>query len=352
MRVRIASAEVVPYALRFREPYVTARGRLEQREMALLRVRDEEGREGLGDAVPLSLRDGASLETVVAELRAWAHEPSPADPAEDPDVSAPAACAIRTALLDLRAKEAGVPLWEMLTYGAGSGEPVPCNATLVAGRPDDVVAQALSWQEDGFSTFKLKLGTGHDLETTKAVREALGPEPRLRADANGAWELPEARELMAAMEPLDLELVEQPVAALEAMANLRETTPVLIAADESVATPADASRAFQLDACDFITLKLAKIGAADPAHFPEPIPLYLSSALDGPVGIAAAAHAVQVLRTEGSDAGIAHGLATQRLFAETVATAGCELDGDLLRLPEGPGLGVEIDEPALERCRI
>ena len=59
--MQVDAAEVVPYALSFREPYVTARGRLEQREMALLRVRDEEGREGLGEAVPLSLRGGADL---------------------------------------------------------------------------------------------------------------------------------------------------------------------------------------------------------------------------------------------------------------------------------------------------
>ncbi len=350
--MQVDAAEVVPYALSFREPYVTARGRLEHREMALLRVRDEEGREGLGEAVPLSLRGGAGLETVVAELRAWAEEPVFFEPLEDPGLSAPAACAIRVAELDLSARQAGVPLWELLTFGAGRADPVPCNATLVAGEPEGVVEQALRWREDGFSTFKLKLGTGHDLATMRAVREALGPEPRLRADANGAWDLPEARALLAEMEPLGLELVEQPVATLDGMAALRETTAVLLAADESVATPADASRAFQLDACDFINLKLAKIGAADPAHFPEPIPLYLSSALDGPVGIAAAAHMVQLLRSEGSDAGVAHGLATQRLFAETIAARACELDGDLLHLPDGPGLGVEIDEAALERQRL
>ena len=66
--MRIASVEVIPYALPFREPYVTARGRLDQREMALLRLRDEEGLTGLGEAVPLSLRGGATLAQVVAEL--------------------------------------------------------------------------------------------------------------------------------------------------------------------------------------------------------------------------------------------------------------------------------------------
>src|SRR4051795_8053677 len=66
--MRIASLEVIPYALPFREPYVTARGRLDRREMVLLRLRDEDGLVGLGEAVPLSLRGGAGLEQVVAEL--------------------------------------------------------------------------------------------------------------------------------------------------------------------------------------------------------------------------------------------------------------------------------------------
>ncbi len=70
--MRVAAAEVVPYALPFRQPYVTARGELRRRQMVLLRLRDDEGRVGLGEAVPLALRGGASLETVVRELEALA----------------------------------------------------------------------------------------------------------------------------------------------------------------------------------------------------------------------------------------------------------------------------------------
>ncbi len=73
-----ASIEVIPYALPFREPYVTARGTLGRREMVLLRVRDGDGAEGLGEAVPLSLRGGASLETVAGELHSWDPEAGPA----------------------------------------------------------------------------------------------------------------------------------------------------------------------------------------------------------------------------------------------------------------------------------
>lgn len=346
------SAEVIPYALPFHAPYVTARGSLDRREMLLLRVRDPDGRVGLGEAVPLSLRGGPDLATVGSELRAWAAEPIFPGPLEDFGFSAPALCAIRTAELDLASRSAGVPAWHELTFGAGSGDPVPCNATLVAGGPGAVAEDALRWAGWGFSTFKLKLGTGDDAEVVGAVREALGPEARIRADANEAWDLPTARRVLASIEDMDIELVEQPVAGLARMAELKEETEILLAADESVTSPLEAQEAFQADACDLISVKLPKVGQVDLSHFRDTFPIYLSSALDGPVGIAAAAHATQALMAEELDAGIAHGLATQLLFSETIAEVGCELKGDMLRLPEGPGLGVVIDEAALERHRI
>ncbi|HEU4943946.1 MAG TPA: hypothetical protein VFT10_02175, partial [Solirubrobacterales bacterium] len=86
----------------------------------------------------------------------------------------------------------------------------------------------------------------------------------------------------------------------------------------------------------------------------EVLPAYLTSALDGPVGIAAAAQVAETLGEAGDrpGTGLAHGLATQRLFASTIAAAGPELRGDLLHLPDGPGLGVEIDEEALGAHRL
>src|SRR5262245_25848272 len=105
--MKIASLEVVPYALPFREPYVTARGRIDRREMALLRLCDDEGRVGLGEAVPLSLRGEASLSQVVAELEVLGQRDSLDEPTLRSDaiaLSAPALCAALTALLDLRGR--------------------------------------------------------------------------------------------------------------------------------------------------------------------------------------------------------------------------------------------------------
>jgi L-Ala-D/L-Glu epimerase len=347
--VAIALVEVIPYALPFREPYVTSRGILTRREMVLLRVSDDEGVEGLGEAVPLSLRGGTTLEQLVSELRRWADARSEGNGQLD-DLSAPARCAVETAMLDLDASRAMVPAWQKL--GGNSGQPVRCNATLAAGEPQTVAQAAVEWAGAGFTSFKLKVGVPRDRDQVGAVRRALGPEAQLRVDANGAWAPADALKKIRAMEGEGVMLVEQPSETLEEMAEVRRGVDVWIAADESVADAEEMARAEELEACDLVTVKLSKTGGPETGLRGLRHPTFLSSALDGPVGIAAAAHAAQALRERDQDAGIPHGLATQRLFASTIASVECELRGDMLHLAPGPGLGVEIDEAALDRHRL
>jgi L-alanine-DL-glutamate epimerase and related enzymes of enolase superfamily len=232
---------------------------------------------------------------------------------------------------------------------------VPCNATLVAGEPAAVAEDALRWAEDGFTTFKLKLGAGDDVGQVRAVREAVGPAARIRVDANAAWDVETAKRTLAELESLDLELAEQPVATLEEAAEVAGATSIPIAGDESVESRADAERAVALGACRLAGVKLSKVGGPEAAiEVAEVLPSFISSALDGPVGIAAAAQVAQTLREAAGadDPGLAHGLATQRLFASTIASVQCELRDGMLHLPEGPGLGVEIDEAALDAHRL
>jgi L-alanine-DL-glutamate epimerase-like enolase superfamily enzyme len=102
-------------------------------------------------------------------------------------------------------------------------------------------------------------------------------------------------------------------------------------------------------------IKLSKVGGPEAAiEIAEVLPAYLTSALDGPVGIAAAAQVAETLSAAGDrpGTGLAHGLATQRLFAATIAAEGPELRGDMLYPPPGPGLGVTIDDEALQAHRL
>lgn len=353
MGVRLASVEVIPYALPFKRPYVTARGVLTRREMVLLRLRDERGVVGLGEAVPLSLRGGVTIERVVGELEALAgldelDEASLGAAASG--LSAPARCAALTALLDLRSRVAA----DKVVSNADS-KPVRCNATLVAGEPAAVAGDASGWAAEGYTTFKLKLGVGDDVGQVSAVREAVGDEAKIRIDVNAAWDVEQAARTLAALEEFEVELAEQPVATLEELTQVAARTSIPLAADESVESRRDAELAASMGACRLAGIKLSKVGGPEEAiSIAEVIPSYLSSALDGPIGIAAAAQVAQTLRDTAPEGGIehAHGLATQRLFASTIASVECELRDGMLHPPPGPGLGVVIDEDALAAHRL
>ena len=361
--MQLASVEVIPYALPFKGPYVTARGVLERREMVLLRVRDADGVMGLGEAVPLSLRGGVGLAEVVRELEGWAEH------RQDGGLSAPAKCAVAEAKMDLLGRRAG----DQRTHNpsvAGADEAVPCNATLVASEPEAVAADAERWAADGFTTFKLKLGAESvktpleggfsqtrvdDVEQVRAVREAAGPEARIRVDVNAAWDLETAKRRLGELEPYGIELAEQPVETLEEMTALASSTSIPLAADESVTSVEVAERAAAMGACSYTGIKLSKVGGPEAAlQIADVLPAFITSALDGPVGIATSAQVALSLAetTHPERLHLAHGLATQRLFAETIASVECELRDGLLHLPPGPGLGVEIDEEALQAHRI
>lgn len=368
--MKLDQVEVVPYALPFERPYATARGTLERREMLLVRLITDSGLVGLGEAVPLSLRGGADLPSVDRALRKGTRRLRRADLADfagsEPLLAAvdafihtvagrrlpaPAKAAIEMAIFDLAGKASGRPLWSLL--GAETATPVRCNATLVAGLPPAVAADAERWATRGFDTFKLKLGSGDDLAVVRAVRERVGADARIRVDANGAWSVDEALGVLRMIEPLGIELAEQPVAGESEMAAVTGAVSILIAGDETVERGKDAERARRQRSCDLATVKLSKVGGMGEANaIAKALPTYLSSALDGPLGIAAAAHAAQALPFEGAAAGLAHGLATQLLFSDSIAARGPTLDGCLLSVPDGPGLGVEIDDDALAAHRI
>jgi o-succinylbenzoate synthase len=352
--MKIRDVEVVPYALPFVEPYTTASGTLTHREMVLLRLRSEQGLVGLGEAVPLSLRGGASLNQVVGELEGLRQREGFDEASVRGDsaaLSAPARCAALTALLDLRGRLAAA---EGRASEIGTA-PVRCNATLVAGDPASVVSAGERWAADGFSTFKLKLGRGDDAAQVRAVREALGPRVRIRIDANAAWDLETARRVLGEIEPYEIELAEQPVATIVEAVELAASTTIPLAGDESVETRADAEQVAVSGAFALTGIKLSKVGGPEEAlEIAEVLPAYVTSALDGPVGIAVALQVAQSLGDLGRAAGesLAHGLATQRLFASTIASVECELRGDMLHPPDGPGLGIEIDEAALDAHRL
>ena len=318
-----------------RRPFVTAGGVVAARELVLVRLEDDDGATGFGEAAPLEPYDGVSLGEVIAALRAG-------------DDSLPhARAASEMARLDLEAGRAGRGL------GEPGADAIAVNRTLPAGPPDEVAESARAGLADGYACFKLKVGLPDDAERVAATREAIGSWPALRLDANGAWSASEAVKRIAALEPYDLQLVEQPCATLAELAEVRPRVSAPIAADESVRTPADVRAAAELRACDAVNVKLAGSGGFGAAREAlreaerRGLRAFLSSTLDGPWGIAAA---LQLAASEGVS--LACGLATLELFDARIARALPAPHAGTMRVPQGPGLGVRVSDSDLAEVLV
>lgn len=369
--MHIESLEVIPIALPFRETYRTASGQLDERSMVVIAIHSDAGGTGFGEAVPLSLRGGPSLAQVAAELASCGGvltgaDSTPAaggDPAETRawiwgllqscralGVGSQTVAALDIGLHDLAGRLSGLPVWRLL--GVPGLREVQCNASIDAAEPGQAAWLAGAQRGRGFETFKVKVGSGDDVGRIAAVRDAVGGEARIRIDANGAWDVGRAQRALSELAPYGLELVEQPCAHLAELAELRIDCPIPIIADESVASPAEARGAALARACDAVTIKLAKVGGPlEALRVAALVPSYLSSALDGPIGIAAAIHTAQALPSGGYAARFAHGLATLELFSHVYAPAD-ELVGPTLRPPSSPGLGISVHRGALEELRL
>jgi o-succinylbenzoate synthase len=321
-----------------REPFVTAGGVVQARELALIRLEDDDGNLGFGEGAPLEPYDGVSVDEVWEALR-----DGPPERGAPPQARA----AWELAELDLQCRRRGRPLGEL------GPDQIPVNRTLAAGPPEETAAAAHEGVRAGYSCFKVKVGLPDDRDRVAAVREAVGSWPALRLDANGAWGPNEAVARIGELESFDLQLVEQPCRTLEELAEVRSRVRVPIAADEPIAGAADVTRAVELGACDVVNVKLAGSGGYLPAREAvreadrHGLRAFLSSTLDGPWGIAAA---LQLAAAEGIS--LACGLATLELFDARVARALGRPSNGLLAVPQGPGLGVEVDPADLEAVTV
>jgi L-alanine-DL-glutamate epimerase-like enolase superfamily enzyme len=327
---------------RFSEPQRTAHGTIRSRELIEITLTDDDGVSGRGEAAPLESYDGVRTDTVLSALEAYravcATPGTPGGPIlidrcrEVADLPQ-ALAAIDIALWDLAGKRAGKPVCALLAEHPAAQ--IAVNATVSASGADAAAAAAAEAIRAGYDCIKLKVGVGDDLERVRSVREAIGPHPRLRLDANGAWSVERAAELLDAMGAFGLELVEEPVRGLEAMAQLRDRVPVRIAIDESAALPG----ALTARVADAVCLKISRCGgiggllAAAALVRSSGAEVYLASTYDGERGIAAALHAAAALAPLPPC-----GLATLELFAD--GPSPLPVVAGHIALRAAPGLGI------------
>jgi L-alanine-DL-glutamate epimerase-like enolase superfamily enzyme len=329
-----------PVSARLRGELAAGHGIVRARRLLVVSIESADGHVGYGEAAPLQSYDGVGIDDVWAALEDCRAPLAEADGAAREEALAACArvavlpqavAAIDLALLDLEGRRRGQPAWQLL--GAQGPLAVELNWTISAADRSGAAREAAEARAAGFSAVKAKVAIGDDAGRLAAVRAFGGPQMAIRIDANGAWSAEEAIANLSALEPIGIELCEEPVAGVHEIAALASLTRIPLALDESAVAPA----AFAARACDLMCLKIARCGGAsgliDAARRAREVgyEVFLASTLDGPLGIAAALHAAAVVAPRRPC-----GLATLAMFGPPPGPLAPERG----RLSPPPGLGL------------
>ncbi len=257
---------------------------------------------------------------------------------------------IDIALWDIAGKAQGVPVHRLL--GGATREHIPTYASLLRyGKPDLVARYTKEAVARGYASVKLH---EHLIETIAPGREAAGPTIHIMVDTNCAWPPAEAIEMarkLKAYDPYWLEEPVDPVDDYDTMTRIRREAGMSIAAGENIGHAGEARHAMELGALDFFQPSVTKIGGiiamrkAIKVAKKHGVRVMPHSPYFGP-GLIATLH---VIAADLPDS------LCERFYCELEATplgdAIVARDG-AMNVPQGPGLGIEVDEQVIARYRV
>lgn len=264
-----------------------------------------------------------------------------------------AKAAVEMALLDLAARQLCVPAHRLL--GGAVHERIDLAWTLASGDTDRDIAEGEEKIAAGLHhIFKLKIGYGDpqkDVAHAGRIARHFAGRARVQVDVNQAWDELTATRGIAQLEADGIALIEQPVARdrVDAMARLAERFDVAIMADEALGTHAEAFDLARRAAADVFALKLTKAGGPlatmKTAAIAEAagIPCYGGCMLETSVGTAAYLHTFVAIRgvTQGCE------LFGPLLLKDDLVTQPLRYGNGAITLHDGPGFGIEIDPEKL-----
>lgn len=366
--MNIESVQAIPVCVPRPRGMVSAAtfgSRIDAALFGIVRVRTDDGIEGIGEISMNLGRNGAILcddvNTLLAPrlVHSSAFDIRGAIAAMNSVLtgSEAAKAAVEMALFDICGKSLGVPVYQLL--GGRVRESIPLAWTVPFGDPLELANQAQEKAAEGFRVIKVKIGRGgsQDRKTVAAIRDAVGPDIGIRVDANGAYRTPlEAVHELVPLEQYNLQLLEQPLprSQLRGMELVRRrvSTPVLL--DESMRHWTEAFEIARLEAADALNVYVAESGgliaAGNAFAIGEAagIPGLIGSQAELGIGTAAMAHL---------------GVTVPTLSFESDLVGPLDYDRDIIERPlqyvqgtiappEGSGLGVTLDETALNEWRL
>lgn len=363
----IARVDVTPVALPLRHPMKMAGETIKHAKNIVVRIEAADGTVGWGEAASAPTMTGDTQGGLVAAVRdhlapllvgrnAWEWPPLVAQLRRALIGNTGAHSATEMALLDLMGRKAELPLVDLI--GGASRRAVAPMWLLGRDTLEEDVAEAAAKVREGFCFFKLKVATkalDQDVAATHALRAALGPDIGLCADANCGFSREAAGQYVEAVRRANVLFLEQPLATadlagLEALARM---SPIPIGADEGIHALHDIGAHAQAGAGG-VSLKLIKLGgfgaALEAAALCERLGLQINVAAkvaESSIASAAAIHLACALPR------IAWGVSLTHVYlAEDLVARPWPLRDGMIGLPNGPGLGVEVDEGLIARFRV
>jgi len=327
--------------LKTRHPFIIARGSQDSYRTVLVRLVDQEGLEGWGEAAPQRYY-GETPETVLAALDVYAtvlpSDPSHLEHAETRMIEAlhgnnSARGALSTALHDLVAKRLGIPVHRL--WGLDAAGCPGSTFTIGIDTPERIRMKVKEAEQ--YPVLKVKLGTADDRAILTAIRDTTPKE--IRVDANAGWTRKQAIRSLPMLEEFGVTVLEQPLAAedLEGLAEVTRHSRIPVIADESCLVAADIPRL--VGKVDGINIKLAKTGslrealrmiAVARAHH---MMVMVGCMIESSIGITAAAQVTPLVDICDLDGAA--------LLARD-PYVGATIHHGRLQLPEGPGLGLSV----------
>ncbi len=348
----------------------TAHGDHTTSDYVIVRVHTDAGLVGLGEATVAARWSGETSPSAVSAIRDLL---APALLGSDPVAVNQARivmdrvlklnpftkAAIEMALWDLSGKAAGVPVYHLL--GGKVRDVIPTKMMISAYDPPRARALAREFLDRGVRCLKVKTGldVAADVARVSAVRDEAGPDVPITIDSNCGWNATTARRALEQLRPLNLLVAEQPIPPgdVAALASLRAVGGIPIMADESVFTLSDAWNVLRAGAADVISVYPGKNGgiaaSIEIAHAAQAagVVCHIGSNLELGIGTAAMIHLACAVASIDSETYPSDILGTHYHESDMLISP-LSLGPEGARVPDGPGLGVELDENALERYRV